>query len=88
MAYRITIDRDRCIGAGTCVTEAPATFQLDDDDKAVVLDAQGDDDQVILWAGQGCPVSAITLVTVDDGRQVCPESDEGGEGEEGESEAG
>lgn len=76
MPYRITIDRDRCIGAGTCVTEAAATFRLDDDDKAVVLDAQGDDDQVILWAGQGCPVSAITLVSVDDDTQVCPAEDD------------
>ncbi|MCB9554223.1 MAG: ferredoxin [Myxococcales bacterium] len=72
MPYRIVIDREKCIGAGTCVTEAPATFQLDGDDRATVLDADGDDDQSVLWAAQGCPVSAITLYREDTGEKVCP----------------
>ena len=70
MLYRIEIDRTKCIGAGTCVTEAPATFRLDDDDRAVVIDARGDDPQWVLWAAQGCPVGAITLRHEDTGEEV------------------
>ncbi|MCB9527744.1 MAG: ferredoxin [bacterium] len=75
MPYRIIIDREKCIGAGTCVTEAPATFQLDEDEKAVVIDEDGDPDQAVLWAGQGCPVAAITLIDVETGARRCPTDD-------------
>ncbi len=34
--YKIVIDRDECIGDGLCCGEAPATFAMDDEDKAVV----------------------------------------------------
>lgn len=70
MPYRIEINRQKCIGAATCVTEAPATFRLDDEDHAVVINARGDDAQWVLWAAQGCPVGAITLWHEDTGEEV------------------
>lgn len=73
MPYRIVIDRDVCIGAGTCVAEAPRTFDLDEHDLAVVQPGAGDDDQAVLWAAQGCPVGAISLFVGEDDRRVWPE---------------
>ena len=35
---RITDDRDRCVGSAYCQRIAPATFDLDDDGIAFVLD--------------------------------------------------
>ena len=37
----ITVDRALCIGSGDCVDTAPDVFQLDDEDKAVVVDPDG-----------------------------------------------
>lgn len=33
---RVVVDRDRCEGNAVCVKNAPAVFELDDDDYAVV----------------------------------------------------
>ena len=37
----IVVDRALCIGSGDCVDTAPDVFQLDDEDKAVVVDPDG-----------------------------------------------
>ncbi len=58
----VTVDRALCIGAGDCVDTAPDVFQLDEEDKAVVVDPDGASvDDVVLAAGN-CPVSAIFVV--------------------------
>lgn len=62
MTLRVVVDRSRCIGAATCVIEAPATFALDEDDRAVVLSVEADDAQRVRWAVDGCPVGALRLV--------------------------
>lgn len=63
---RITVDRETCIGSGNCSFHAPATFDLDDELKVVVLDPPGDDEESIGVAAEGCPVHAITLVPDDE----------------------
>ena len=57
---RIVIDRDRCMGSGVCSFHAPATFDLDDACKAVVVGIN-DDDDAIRNAAESCPQRAITL---------------------------
>ena len=37
----VNVDRALCIGSGDCVDTAPDVFQLDDEDKAVVVDPDG-----------------------------------------------
>lgn len=68
---RIEIDRDACISAGSCVAIAPKTFQLDDEGKVKLINAQGDDDQTILEAAKSCPVEAIKLFD-ESGKQIWP----------------
>jgi ferredoxin len=58
----IQVDRERCMGSGSCGFWAPATFDLDDEGIAVVIDAEGDDEQRVANAVRGCPTHAITLV--------------------------
>jgi ferredoxin len=59
---RITVDRARCIGSGSCVVYAPATFTQDEQAKAVVLDPRGDDIETVRIAVEACPTSALALV--------------------------
>ena len=69
---KVVVDRDICIGAAPCVTVAPGVFQLDEDNKAYVVDQNGADAETILLAAQSCPVQAI-LVYDENGNQIYPE---------------
>ncbi len=65
MGWLIEIDRDACIGSGNCAFYAPATFDIDDASKAVLLagagDAGADPLDVVLQSAEGCPVRAIRV---------------------------
>ena len=56
---RITVDRGLCIGSGDCVDSAPNVFELDSEDKARVIDPDGDPADMVLDAAMNCPVTAI-----------------------------
>jgi ferredoxin len=68
---KIEVDREACIGAAPCVAVAPGVFKLDDENRAVVLDASAADAETILLAAQSCPVQAVTLFD-EDGNQIYP----------------
>ena len=70
-AVRVRVDRDLCIGVGNCVAYAPTVFELDEENKAVVLDPASVDDDTLLEAAKSCPESAI-LVENDEGNQLYP----------------
>jgi ferredoxin len=59
---QITVDRAVCIGSGDCVDTAPNVFQLDEEDKAVVVDPDGASVDEVVQAAGNCPVSAIFVV--------------------------
>jgi ferredoxin len=56
---RIEVDRALCIGSGDCVETAPAVFELDGEDKAVVIDPDGEPTDIVIEAAGNCPVTAI-----------------------------
>ena len=62
---RIEVDRGLCIGSGDCVDTAPDVFQLDSEDKAVVVDPDGASVDDIVEAAMNCPVSAIQVAGED-----------------------
>jgi len=68
---KVRVDRDLCIGVGNCVAYAPTVFELDEENKAVVLDTASVDDDTLLEAAKSCPESAI-LVEDDEGNQLYP----------------
>jgi len=55
------VDREKCIGCGTCVALAGKTFKLGADGKSEVLEPVGDDEKTIQGAVEACPVQAISL---------------------------
>lgn len=83
----IKVDKDLCIGAASCVTVAPNSFQLNEENKAVVLDhgtepnsrtyertveVTEDEKEEIILAAQSCPTLAISIFD-ENGRQLFPE---------------
>ncbi len=85
---KIVVDEDLCIGAASCVTVAPDVFQLDEKNKAVVLDPDDgeSDEQVyereiditdedlekIVLAAESCPTYAVFIYN-EEGEQIFPE---------------
>jgi ferredoxin len=83
---KIKVDADLCIGAAACVTVAPETFQLNNENKADVLDhgqapggpayereVEVTDEELenILLSAESCPVLAV-FVYDENGRQIFP----------------
>ena len=68
---KVRIDRDLCIGVGNCAAYAPTVFQIDEENKAVVIDPSSVDDNTLLEAAESCPVGAINIED-DEGRQLYP----------------
>ena len=71
---KIVVDREKCISAATCLVFAPNVFALDEELKAIVTNAHGDDDEAILAAAKSCPELAIFLYD-DSGNQIFPEQE-------------
>ncbi len=69
---KIEVDRALCIGAASCVAVAGEVFELDNENKAVVKNSRGADDDTILLAAKSCPTLAIKLYNKE-GKQVFPE---------------
>ena len=61
MGFSVAVDRDRCIGSGSCVMYAPGAFDQDAEAKVVVLDPIVDDIDTVRLAVEGCPTRALTL---------------------------
>jgi ferredoxin len=87
MKITVKVDPDLCIGAASCVTIAPDTFQMNAENKAWVLDhgeepggstyerelevTEEEKDNIIM-AAQSCPTLAIFIYD-EEGEQLFPE---------------
>ncbi len=57
---KLIVDQNLCIGCGSCVVLAPKTFALDNKSaKAEVINQNGDPQEAIQNAIDGCPTQAI-----------------------------
>ena len=56
---KITIDKNLCIGCGTCTAIASKSFRLGLDGKAEVIEPMEDEEQKIQEAIDSCPIAAI-----------------------------
>jgi ferredoxin len=61
---RVAVDRELCVGSGSCEVLAPDVFEVDDDGVLEVLVAEPHDDDVpaVRDAVQACPTRALRLV--------------------------
>ena len=57
----IKIDKEKCIGCGTCAALAPASFKMNEDNKAEAILPPGDDADTVKMAADSCPVGAIEV---------------------------
>ena len=84
----VKVDPELCIGAASCITVDPKHFELDDENKAVVLEPKAptapktyermleltdDEFDTLLLAAQSCPTLAIFLYE-ESGKQIFPEN--------------
>ncbi|MEV6237696.1 ferredoxin [Lentzea sp. NPDC051838] len=61
---KITVDQDKCCGAGTCVLLAPDVFDQRDEDGIVVLLDEAPSEELhslVREAASVCPASAIEV---------------------------
>jgi ferredoxin len=68
---KIVVDRDLCIGAASCIAVAGSTYELDGENKAVVIGADAVDDATLIMSAESCPTKAIFLFDKN-GKQVFP----------------
>jgi ferredoxin len=60
MAKVPVVDKQTCIGCGTCVSIAGKTFKLNNEGKSEVILPPGDEEAKIQEAVDCCPVSVIS----------------------------
>jgi ferredoxin len=59
---RVLVDRERCVGSGTCEALAPDLFEVGDDGVVELLRPdQGGDEAVARDAVSACPTGALSL---------------------------
>ena len=61
MSIHVDVDRDLCIGSGTCVRLAPGVFVLDEDEVSVVVDPHAAEIGKLRLAAEACPTEAIRI---------------------------
>ena len=69
---KIEIDRDLCIGSGCCVAAAPRVFLIDEEKKALVVNAHAAADFDLYEAARLCPTVAVLLYDEATGRRLFP----------------
>jgi ferredoxin len=68
----VTVDRNLCIGAASCVAVAPKTFALDNEAKAIFLDTAPEESfETLMDSAKACPVAAI-IIQDESGKQIFP----------------
>jgi len=70
--YKVVIDKDKCIGAGSCINVAPLTFRMGTDNKVELIDQDGNSDEEKTLAATSCPVGAIKIINTETGEAVWP----------------
>ncbi|MDD4996020.1 MAG: ferredoxin [Patescibacteria group bacterium] len=59
--FKTFLDKEKCIGCGTCVAVCPANFEIDDDGKAKVIKEETETMGCNRLAEESCPVKAISI---------------------------
>ena len=62
---RVAVDGGVCMGSATCVSLAPNTFRIGDENVSIVIDPAGDPLGDVLAAEEACPTEAITVESDD-----------------------
>lgn len=63
--WQVEIDRDACIGSGTCAFAVPDVFDVDPTGRAVLVGPVVAGDERVRSAVENCPTDALHLVEED-----------------------
>jgi ferredoxin len=65
--YKIEFEKDKCIGATSCVDRCPDNWEIQSDGKAAFKTEEITEEQLALnmEAAQACPVQAIHIVNTE-----------------------
>jgi len=78
---KVEIDKDSCMGVGSCVSIAPQVFKIDESNlkssfipyaPLKLLDEHGASNQTIFEAAQSCPYKAIIVKNKEDNERIYP----------------
>lgn len=58
---RVLVDRERCVGSGTCEALAPELFEVRDDGVVKLLGPVPGDDAEVRDAVSACPTGALSI---------------------------
>lgn len=58
---KIKLDREKCIGCGTCQAVCPKFFEMKEDGKSFVLIAETDKLECAESAAEACPAQCIYI---------------------------
>lgn len=70
--YQVSVSREKCISAGSCVAIASGVFDFDEEGIARVISQTGNDDETKLLAAQSCPTAAVVVIDTTTGKKVWP----------------
>lgn len=59
--FKIILEKDKCIGCGTCAAVCPANFEMGDDEKADLINKEVESLGCNRLAEENCPVKAIRI---------------------------
>jgi len=68
--WKVTVNRDTCVGSGVCIGTAPRYFRLDDNRSRPIAE-NVDPDEDVLAAADTCPTESI-IVRDAAGNQLAP----------------
>ena len=61
--WTIAVDRERCMGTGTCLVYAASSLELAADGKVAVVHPITDDLAAVQSAVESCPTEALSIVS-------------------------
>ena len=59
--FKIKVDKEKCIGCGTCAAVCPANWEIAEDSKAQPINDEIEDLSCNRLAEENCPVGAIKI---------------------------
>jgi ferredoxin len=81
--YKITYDREQCIGAGACIAAFPERWEMADDGKADLKGGKSNDDNSVqeleisenefkqmMDSAQSCPVAVIHITDLETNKRL------------------
>lgn len=68
--WKISVDKNGCIGSAMCLAVAPGLFVMDGRRRSGPVDAESDPDEAVRDAAASCPSAAISLVDAATGQAV------------------